>query len=87
MEREVFEKRINECFENVVNELRYQIDYNINNGIYEHCESVPTYADVKAVLYGIMEHGADIVGKPCMTQNLKRFRQVKKLVRFNWFHS
>ena len=87
MEREVFEKRINECFEEVVKELRYQINYNINNGIYEHCESVPTYADVKSVLYQIMTQGANIVGKPCLSGSLRRFNQVKKLVRFNFFHS
>ena len=87
MEREVFEKRINECFDEVIKELRYQINYNIENGIYEHCESVPAYSDVKAVLFQIMTQGANIVGKPCLPSSIRRFNQIKKLVRFNFLHS
>ena len=87
MEKEVFKNRIYDCFEDVIKELRWQIDYNISEGIYDHCNEVPAYADVKAVLYRILETAPNIVGEPSMPSSIKRFKQVKKLVRFNFFHS
>ena len=85
MEKEIFKKRIDECFEEVVKELRYQIDYNIEQGIANYCEG--DYGDVKSVLYGIMDYSKNFVGKPSLPSNIKRFNQIKKRVKIRFWHS
>lgn len=85
MEKELFEKRVNDVLNEVVNEIRYQIE---RNDIHDLCdEKYGKFADVKAVIYAALKDSADkCIGKPCMPNNKKRFDLIRRNFRWFFFH-